>query len=204
MSESWTRIENWLAQHAPAAYAALAPPATPVEIAETERIIGAPLLRPLVASLLRHNGLVGGRFTLLPGYFEPLSAREIADAWKSLTPYHDQSLTEEEEADADDDFLTSGFGSYVLYGHPDMIPFARDNSGQRLVLDHRRWSDRGRVHETDPADGLRRVAHDAWKSLPALLEGMADALETGRPLNGYMPAVDEEGGLCWDFERRWL
>ncbi|WP_258572634.1 hypothetical protein [Streptomyces sp. KM273126] len=76
ISESWTRIENWLAEHAPATYAALAPPADPADIAAAERVIGRPLLKPLVMSLSRHDGLLDQRFSLLPGFYRPMSARE--------------------------------------------------------------------------------------------------------------------------------
>ncbi|MGE7386477.1 SMI1/KNR4 family protein [Streptomyces sp. NPDC004126] len=198
VSESWTRIEDWLAEHAPASRAALAPPADPADIAAAERVIGSPLLKPLVTSLLRHDGSAGEGVTLLPGFYAPMSAREIADDWRLLTRYHDRTMPEEEEADADDHFLGNG-AAFALYGHPDFIPVARDVTGRRLVLDQRTWSDRGRVHEAEPVTGLVRVAHQAWTSLPALLEGTADALETGRPLGGHTPAVDEQRRLRWEF-----
>lgn len=51
ISESWTRIDNWLAEHAPATYTAPAPPADPVDIAAAERVIGRPLLKPLVVAV---------------------------------------------------------------------------------------------------------------------------------------------------------
>ncbi|GAA2068100.1 hypothetical protein GCM10009801_16140 [Streptomyces albiaxialis] len=41
ISESWTRMETWLTEHAPATHAALAPPADPADIAEVERVIPA-------------------------------------------------------------------------------------------------------------------------------------------------------------------
>ncbi|MEV5083088.1 hypothetical protein AB0K74_31170 [Streptomyces sp. NPDC056159] len=48
ISESWTRIKNWLAERAPATYSVLVPPADPADIAAAERVIGRPLLKPLV------------------------------------------------------------------------------------------------------------------------------------------------------------
>ncbi|MFD4235646.1 hypothetical protein [Streptomyces sp. NPDC058542] len=67
ISESWTRIENWPAAHAPTTCAAPAPPADPVDIAATERDIGRPLPKPLVVSLLRHDGLGYQGGSMLPG-----------------------------------------------------------------------------------------------------------------------------------------
>ncbi|MFE7332363.1 SMI1/KNR4 family protein [Streptomyces sp. NPDC057565] len=197
ISESWTRIENWLAEHAPATYAALAPPADPADIAATERVIGRPLLKPLVMSLLRHDGLLDQRGWLLPGFYRPISAREIAAAWQLFTGFYDKHTADEEGEEADYDFMKLGFSS-VLYGHPQLIPIARDVSGGCLVLDHRPEIDRGRVHEAEAVEGLMRVSHEMWTSLPLLMEAIATSLETYQPLNDYTPAVDEEQRLYWD------
>ncbi|MFE7711875.1 SMI1/KNR4 family protein [Streptomyces sp. NPDC057486] len=198
ISESWTRIENWLAEHAPATYAALAPPADPADIAATERVIGRPLLKPLVMSLLRHDGLLDQRGWLLPGFYRPMSAREIAAAWQLFTGFYDKRTADEEGEEADYDFMKLGFSS-VLSGHPQLIPIARDVRGGCLVLDHRPEIDRGRVHEAEAVEGLMRVPHEMWTSLPLLMEAIATTLETSQPLNGYTPAVDEEQRLYWDF-----
>ncbi|MFD1833172.1 SMI1/KNR4 family protein [Streptomyces desertarenae] len=199
ISESWTRIENWLAEHAPATYAALAPPAGPADIAAAERVIGRPLLKPLVLSLLRHDGLLDQRSRLLPGFYRPMSAREIAAEWQRFTGFYDKHTADEEGEEADYDFMKIGVSS-VLYGHPQLIPIARDVRGGCLVLDHRPGIDyRGRVHEAEAEEGLIRVSHEMWTSLPLLMEAIATSLETNQPLNDYTPVVDEEQRLCWDF-----
>ncbi|MEU8776834.1 hypothetical protein [Streptomyces sp. NPDC048606] len=197
VNDSWTRIENWLAEHAPATHAALAPPADPADIAATERVVGGPLPRPLVASLLRHDGVLDGRSELFPGSYVPRGAREIAGDWRHMSPYFDPHLSKEEEARAEDDLLTIG-SSFFLYGHPRLIPLGREVGGGGLVLDHRGGIDRGRVHRVEPVEGVRRVAHEAWTSLPLLLEGIAGCLEAGRPLDGHAPAVDDAGRLRWE------
>jgi cell wall assembly regulator SMI1 len=198
ISASWTRIENWLAEHAPTTYAALAPPADPADIAAAERVIGRPLLKPLVLSLLRHDGLLDRRSWLLPGSYRPMRAREIAAEWKLFTGFHDKHAADEEGEEADHDFMKIGTSS-VLYGHPQLIPIARDVSGGCLVLDHRPEIDRGRVHEAEAEQGLVRRSHEMWTSLPVLMEGIATSLETDQPLDGHAPAVDEEQRLYWDF-----
>ncbi|MGW4825858.1 SMI1/KNR4 family protein [Streptomyces sp. NPDC004227] len=165
ISESWTRIENWLVEHAPATYAALAPPADPADIAAVERVIGRPLLKPLVMSLLRHDGLLDRRFSLLPGFYKPMSACEIAAEWQRFTSFYDKRTADEEGEEADYDFMKIG-ASDVLYGHPQLIPIARDVRGGCLVLDHRPEIDRGRVHEADAEQGLR-PSGKWWVWLPS-------------------------------------
>ncbi|MFF1347341.1 SMI1/KNR4 family protein [Streptomyces sp. NPDC058322] len=198
ISESWTRIENWLAEHASASYAALAPPADPADIAATERVIGRPLLKPLVMSLLRHDGLLDQRGPLLPGFYRPMSAREIAAAWQLFTRFYDKRTADEEGEEVDYDFMKIG-ASHVLYGHPQLIPIARNVGGGYLVLDHRPEIDRGRVHEAEAVEGTMRESHEMWTSLPLLMEAIATSLETNQPLNGYTPVVDEEQRLDWNF-----
>lgn len=84
ISESWTRIEEWLAEYAPASYAALAPPADPADIAAVERVIGRPLLKPLAVSLLRHDGFRNQfQGSLLAGRYRSISARETAVVCRS-------------------------------------------------------------------------------------------------------------------------
>ena len=56
VSESWRRIDAWLADHAPASLAGLNPPATTDAIARTESQVGMSLPRDLRESLLCHNG----------------------------------------------------------------------------------------------------------------------------------------------------
>ncbi|MEU9108003.1 SMI1/KNR4 family protein [Streptomyces xanthophaeus] len=197
ISESWTRIENWLAEHAPATFAALAPPADPADIAAAERIIGRPLLRPLVASLSRHDGLLDRSSTLLPGRYRPLGAREMAAEWQLLHAFHDERTAEEQGEEAHYDFTRIGV-SHVLYGHPQLVPVARDVCGTRLVLDHRPETERGRVHRAEAEQGIVRGSHGMWASLPGFMDAIATSLETTRPLDGHTPTVDGEHRLQWD------
>ncbi|MGW8883043.1 SMI1/KNR4 family protein [Streptomyces sp. NPDC055749] len=198
ISESWTRIENWLTEHAPTTYAALAPPADPADIAAIERLIGRPLLRPLVTSLLRHDGLLDLWCPLLPGSYRPMSTHEIAAAWQLFTGFYDKRTADEEGEEVDYHFMKIGSSS-VLYGHPQLIPIARECGGGYLVLDHRPEIDRGRVHEAESTEGVMRRSHEKWTSLPTLMEAIATSLETNEPLNDYRPVVDEKQRLQWDF-----
>lgn len=58
VTEARAQIEEWLARHAPASAAVLAPPADPAEIAAAEATLGLAFPPELVESLRRHNGLV--------------------------------------------------------------------------------------------------------------------------------------------------
>ncbi|MGW2090473.1 hypothetical protein [Streptomyces sp. NPDC001880] len=89
--------------------------------------------------------------------------------------------------------------SFLLYGHPQWIPIARSVGGGCLVLDHRPEIDWGRVHEAEAVEGIMRVSHEMWTSLPLLMEAIATSLETNQALNGYTPVVDEEQRLDWNF-----
>ncbi|MDH6538471.1 SMI1/KNR4 family protein [Streptomyces sp. SPB4] len=198
ISESWTRIENWLAEHAPATYAALAPPADPADIVAAERVIGRPLLKPLRMSLLRHDGLVGHGFSLLPGGYRPLSVREIVAEWQHCARYYDKSTADRAgEEEVDDHFMRVG-SSFDLYGHPQVILIAQDICGGHLVLDHRPEIDRGRVHIADGEGGVSRQSHEMWTSLPVLMERIATSLETSQPLDRDIPIVEEDQRLRWD------
>ncbi|MFJ6853724.1 SMI1/KNR4 family protein [Streptomyces sp. NPDC091271] len=198
ISESWTRIENWLAEHAPVTYTALAPPADVAHIAAAERVIGRPLLKPLVTSLLRHDGLLDQWSSLIPGSYSLVSTRQIGAEWELFTSFHDKPAADEKGDEVDYDFMKIGVSS-VLYGDPQLIPIARELGGGYLVLDHRPEIDRGRVHEAESTEGVMRRPHEMWTSLPALMDAIATSLETNQPLNDYTPAVDENQRLCWDF-----
>ncbi|WP_051722887.1 hypothetical protein [Streptomyces albus] len=124
-------------------------------------------------------------------------ARETAAEWKLLTGFYDEHTADEEE-EADYDFMRMG-ASHALYGHPQLIPIARDVRGGCLVLDHPPGIDRGRVHEAEAELGVVRGSHAMWTSLAALMEAIAKSLENHQSLNGYTPAVDEEQRLYWDF-----
>ncbi|MCY0931670.1 hypothetical protein OTB20_36920 [Streptomyces sp. H27-H1] len=65
LSESWRRIDAWLATHVASDFALLNPPATPAEIRQAERILGTQLPSHLGESLQCHNG-VSAWTTILP------------------------------------------------------------------------------------------------------------------------------------------
>ncbi|MGA5097478.1 SMI1/KNR4 family protein [Streptomyces lavendulocolor] len=57
---SWTRIDAWLRENAPRTFATLRPPAEDDEIVAAQEKLGVTFPPDLVASLLRHNGVLEG------------------------------------------------------------------------------------------------------------------------------------------------
>ena len=188
IDDSWNRIEVWLAEHAPATFAGLEPPAAPETIAIAETAIGLPFPNALKQSLLRHNGT--GYYDLLPALWRLLSAEDIADNWQLNTSIQIE-------------LASGGKGNSPLeadtlsWWHPQWIPFAADGGGDHLVIDQRSTPRQGRIgtasHET-----FGSFAQDAMRaSLPALFQATAAALETGDVIYGRRRTVTGNGELEW-------
>ncbi|AXK37307.1 SMI1/KNR4 family protein [Streptomyces armeniacus] len=192
MAESWERAESWLVHHAPATYAALAPPADRAAIAEAERAVGLPFPDPLVESLLRHDGT--DHLTLLPPFWSLLSAEGIADHWRLRSRIHGKGA-EAAEPEAESELDESEHGPWW---HRLWIPFAADGCGDYLVLDQRPTACRGRIGDADHEQGAFFESHAMWASLPALFEASVTAMETGEVLDSYERTVTEEGELDWE------
>jgi cell wall assembly regulator SMI1 len=176
----WQRIETWLAAHAPVSEAALAGPASPAQLGETQQRIGVTLPPELVASLLRHDGMGTGGGDLLPSIYRPISSADLGRQSKALC-----------------DILTRGPNDIVgVWWHGQFVPFAVDGAGDVLFLDQRRGHG-GELGESDhegSVDFSRRPA-----SLTELLEQTATALETGElTYGGYRAKVTPPGVLTWE------
>ncbi|MDG9713903.1 SMI1/KNR4 family protein [Streptomyces sp. DH10] len=189
ISESWTRIEAWLAQHTPRTFAALGPPAERSAIAVAEQAIGQPFPEPLVESLLRHNGM--GHHDLLPPFWSLLEVQSITRAWQTRMKIYGDELAGAEEGDPD--------GEYGPWWHAQWVPFAFNGAGDYLIIDQRPYRRRGRIGEADHEAGCSFSPHPMWASLPALLDATAIALETGEAVDGYLPVAVDEDELDWDF-----
>ncbi|TDC09010.1 SMI1/KNR4 family protein [Streptomyces sp. 8K308] len=193
VSESWERVESWLAAWAPVTHAALAPPAARSDVAAAaEEAIGMEFPDPLRESLLRHDGT--GYRVLPPPFWMLLDTARMVETWRSRTRINERSASfspdEAEEVDAEADFGP--------WWHRRWIPFAADGGGDCLVIDQRPSTWRGRVGKADHEQGCFFPRHAMWASLPALLHWTATALETGDVVDGYEPFVTAEGELDWD------
>ncbi|GGT57708.1 SMI1/KNR4 family protein [Streptomyces coeruleorubidus] len=171
LGESWQRVERWLEERGSARE--LAPAATPADLARAEEQLGMGLHPDHALLLLGHNG--SGNFCLPPLY-EILSTDEVVTVWRSKTKVW-------------------GDGSPPAYA-PSWIPFASDGAGGVLHLDVSRPQER--IHEHDKLGADHLSSHPMWVSLPALLHYTADALETGRYLDGYRRPGDDSSFLLWE------
>ncbi|WP_318196385.1 SMI1/KNR4 family protein [Streptomyces sp. MCL20-2] len=189
ISESWTRMDAWLARHAPRTFTALAPPAERSAIAAAEQAIGQPFPEPLVESLLRHNGM--GHFDLLPPFWSLLDVEGITRAWQMRMEIHGDEAAEADEGDPN--------GEYGPWWHGQWIPFAFDGAGDYLVVDRRSSRYPGRIGHADHETGCSFRHHPMWASLQALLDATASALETGEAVDGYLPVAVDDDELDWEF-----
>ncbi|WP_283137614.1 SMI1/KNR4 family protein [Rhizohabitans arisaemae] len=170
----WRRIERRLAREFPDTHRSLNGPADPRAIAEAEARMGVVFPDDLRASLLRHNGAKhrGAWFGPAPFYgFMPVKA--IADDWRMLC-----------------DIVVDN--SATGWWHGRLIPFAGAPDGGNLFADPAT----GKTGEFYQDEGLTLEGDVAWPSYLALLEATATALETGRPIRSWRPAVNK-GTLDW-------
>lgn len=189
ISESWSRMDTWLARRTPRTFAALAPPAERSAIAMAEQALGQLFPDALVESLLRHNGM--GHCDLLPPFWSLLDVQGIISAWQTRMQIYGDELAQAAEGDPD--------GEYGPWWHGLWIPFAFDGGGDYLIIDQRQYRRRGRIGNADHETGCFFSPHPMWASLPALLDATATALETGETVNGYRPVAVDDDELDWDF-----
>ncbi|MEV5428171.1 SMI1/KNR4 family protein [Streptomyces sp. NPDC052701] len=182
---AWTRIENWLARHAPQVHSALAPPASPGLLERVAETAGATLPADLVTWWSRSHGLRRPPSTgaLFPDRYNPLPLEDalrhravLLDTPRRVCP---PELLEELQAYLD---RCSREPAGTLYPRstpapwlPAWIPIAHDAGGGGLFADLRAGTRQGCV--------IRYTRHGHapepdWPSLAALLTHVADGLET--------------------------
>lgn len=184
---AWTRLDRWLARHAPRTYQELNPPAKPRDIADAEARMGVRFPDDLKASLLRHDGAKFGKGSFFFVYrLTPVD--EIVNDWKiSCEVAEDAAPSGSKEPKGYVD--PEGF-----WWHGSAIPFAMDGGGDNLVLDGK-----GRVGHFFHEEGLTFEGSWAWPSYLDFLEDVADALESGEPLRDSPHSVTPEGDLDWTY-----
>ncbi|MDH6709822.1 cell wall assembly regulator SMI1 [Kitasatospora sp. MAA19] len=187
VEESWKRIESWLAEHAAQTLASLLPRAELTVIKAAERTLGLRFPPDLVALLLRyHDGAAEGPAVFrLGGRYEFHSVKQMTEDLLRMN----QALAEVNEQLDDDIDLLEG-----SYWHRQFLPIGNWTGTYLLVLDCRPGPDFGRVGQLSHGEG---TSFGTWESLGQLLAEQAEALETGRPLDGWTP-VAFGGRLSWD------
>ncbi len=175
---AWERIERWLAAHAPATGASLRSPAPPERIAALQTRMSVAFPPDLVASLRRHDGVAARDGFSLPPFYQPLPLDQIVGNWEVTCGVLGRGPVDHE------------------WWHRAFVPFATAGDGGCLLVDQRPGG-HGRVGEFYPEDG---TGFDRWPaSVVELLEGVALALESGKPYAGrYRPVVNAGGRLDWE------
>lgn len=189
VTDAWIGIDRWLARHAPASLALLAPPADPAEIAAAEDRLGLTFPADLVESLLRHNGQTEWA-KMFPGR-PPLSVAEIVEHYEMCMDI----------ADEDDGFEPTEEGGEPWWD-PLWIPFAQLD-GDAQVVDMRPGPGQGRLG-TAEHDGTGNF-ENAWRSLGAYLASTARVLMHGGSSSGghddgspyWFPYLTDRNALTW-------
>lgn len=193
VARSWSRIERWLAEHAPVSYGQLNPPAERSVIAEAERALGVAFPPSLVTLLGLHDGVddwKDGAYVLrakfLPGNYRLLPLADIVRHGQMLTEI---VLSSEEK---------TGTDQVGWWWHPSWVPFADAVWAGCLFTDQRDGGE-GPVGD-HAADG--GASPDRWPSLAVLLTQFADAVDSGGHVGDYRPRV-VDGGLEWENTFTW-
>jgi cell wall assembly regulator SMI1 len=191
VSESWSRIDAWLAAHAPVSLARLRPGATPAELAAAEQVLGTPLPADLAASLACHDGLADEAARMLPDMLL-LPVKGVVEQWELRCEVNAELL--EDEPDEEPLRMANG----EPYWHPLWIPVAHFQ-GDLEVIDMRPGPGQGRLGWSSH-DGSSNF--QGWPSLGAYLQAVADVLMTGRETSGSVggwgpPLLSSAGELVW-------
>ncbi|WP_327583304.1 SMI1/KNR4 family protein [Nonomuraea sp. NBC_00507] len=182
VDRQWRRIERWLKVNAPRTYQALGRPGRAHTIAVAESQMGVDFPDDLRASLLRHNGSRGASvFGFWSHGAYALSIREIRNTWRDMCSWQRTDI---------------GTDPATEYWNGRMIPFLsfperdpEELEAEYAVVD----SAGGAVGWDDTISGME----PRLRSTHALLRAVADALEQGKEVDGWRPAV-RRGVLRWD------
>jgi len=185
IEESWARVTVWLAEHAPASYTTLNPPASAEELLACERGLGMALPAELRRLLLVNNGVAefdadgtyhrGAAF--LPGGHLLLPAAGLASESLSLVKIL---------GDLGDDM--AGY-----WWHPEWVLFGRHIAADGMAIDQRSGPEQGAVGEFMHEDSTEFTM---GTSLGDYIATLADSIENGTDFLYYRPFVND-GALDW-------
>ncbi len=193
VTTSFDAIVGWLATHAPAAAAGLAPPAADTVIADAETVLGRVLPDDLRAWWRHADGVVtpqaGEPLPLIPWDLAPLPVaaalrvrqsrlRIERDIWSARLDV-DRHLTEAAQAPA---------GTASQLWLPDWLPIARDAGTETLLVDLRAGERYGTVMVFDRVDGA--TGPPRWNGVADMLEEIAWRLTDADPALPGDPWID--------------
>lgn len=189
VEESWARIDDWLARHAPVSHSLLRPPASDADIENLRLELGVSLPDDLVASLRCHDGV-----ELWPGApvlstYGPLAG--VADLVSSALFLRDVAGDLAGDPDDEDELAAFWRRDWLLITLG--VGWQSSDGLFLSCLPGPHFGRVGRYFDEDAPSFTR------WPSLRHLLADFADALEHGRTFKAEVPlAVD--GVLLWERE----
>lgn len=196
VEESWNLITGWLAQHLPAAHAALEPPASPAELAAVADAMGRPLPEDLVSWLKLCNGIrrENGSVNLLPVFYTPMPCDEMLGRRRMLRKVF---------ADQDRDAEHDPAGSYSFDWLDAFLPIGDAGTDIELFVDLRDGDLFGCIGEI-ASDG--EYVRPYWPSTTAMLSDVAEAFAFNRPVRldygtrivEHLPYL-QENWIRWSF-----
>lgn len=197
LADQWARLLSWCDANAPVTAAGLNPPAEPQTVRDAEIATGTTWTPELREWFALHNGSDHGRAfpQVLPGY-RPMTLAELVRDWRSLVGIWAGPTTEMEKIEGRR-LLADPAGTTAFTYVSSYIPIAADSTRCRLVVDTRDGDDAGCVVGFASDDGVDEGTM-RWPSIGAMLQDVADSLETNRPCKGWVPYV-EDSELYWDF-----
>ena len=120
--------------------------------------------------------------------WSPLSIDQIVESWQMYAAIvEDLGLDEFIDEDALAGDMATAFVS-------EFVPIAEDGAASTLFVDTRSGPLSGCVTIYHRDDGA--LGGPTWDSVTAMLDDLADALEGGRPCNGWQPTIDDDA-LDW-------
>ncbi|MER7758200.1 SMI1/KNR4 family protein [Streptomyces sp. NPDC097619] len=194
IEESWTRIENWLSEHAPLSRTRLRPPARPEDISAAEQTLGLRFHPDLIASLLRHDGVEQADGTPELSYFGPLAP--LSELVQTTLATRGTDPEGSPESDGEDEEENEEGDEEEAAWHPQWVLITLGIGWQAtdgLFLSCLPGPHHGQIGEYVDEDF---PAFTDWPSLGHLLADYAEALEQGRAFEQQLP-VTEDGVLLW-------
>lgn len=171
VEESWRRIADWTARHAPSTAAAIRPSAGKAEIDRTRDAVGRPLPADLLDWWRLMDGIADADYRVwspIPPFYRPLPVAEVREQFASLSRFADESCCGAAGAHA------------AVAGEPTFgfctatVPICRDSGGDVLVVDLRDGDRRGCIMEWLAEDGY---VPTAWAGTGPMLADVADRLD---------------------------
>jgi cell wall assembly regulator SMI1 len=188
----WSVIVDWLQRHCAEEAAQVRPGASEAVLAAAQREVGAWFPADLLEWWRAADGMEGD-CSLLPPMFTPYSVTQALESrrrWLGMSARSAMAEIARPEISAGEPAGTPC--RYVWLAA--WMPIAADGCGGDLFVDMRGGPASGCVVYFDHEEWA--FERTEWPSVGAMIDETAEALSTGRPVDGHFP-VAVEGRLEW-------